>query len=82
MICQSKFNLTSHSFEDKGYFPVYFKDFQNFELNYASMRSAEYQKTFPPKFIIIIHNYANVWTIMQPIKITTQFSGSDVTGRH
>ena len=46
------------------------------------MPYAEYQKTVPPKFIIIIHNYANVWTIMQPIKITTQFSGSDATGRH
>ena len=46
------------------------------------MPSAEYQKTVPPKFIIIIHNYANVWTVMQPIKLTTQFSGSDVTGRH
>ena len=38
-----------------------------FELN-ASMpgvRSAKYQTTVPLKFLIIIHNYANVWTINQ-----------------
>ena len=26
------------------------------------------------KFLIIIHNYANVWTINHPMKITTRFS--------
>ena len=29
------------------------------------MRSAEYQPTIPLKFLIIIHNYANVYTINQ-----------------
>ena len=29
------------------------------------MRSTEYQITVPLKFVIIIHNYANVWTINQ-----------------
>ena len=27
------------------------------------MQSAEYQMTVPLKFLIIIHNYASVWTI-------------------
>ena len=31
-------------------------------LNF-SMRSAECQTTVPLKFLIIIHNYANVWKI-------------------
>ena len=38
-----------------------------FELH-ASMpgvRSAKYQTTVPLKFLIIIHNYANDWTINQ-----------------
>ena len=38
-----------------------------FELH-ASMpgvRSAKYETTVPLKFLIIIHNYANVWTINQ-----------------
>ena len=30
-----------------------------------SMQSAEYQTTIPLKFLIIAHNYANVWTINQ-----------------
>ena len=35
---------------------------QMFELNerMPGMRSAEYQATIPQKFVIIIHNYANV----------------------
>ena len=55
-----------------------------FELH-ASMpgvRSDEYQMTIPLKFLIIIHNHANVWTINHPIKITTRVLGSEVAGRH
>ena len=38
-----------------------------FELHasMSGMRSAEYQTTVPLKFLIIIHNCANVWTINQ-----------------
>ena len=72
--------VTQLSFEDKGNFAVYDKGCRNVELRESvpGMRSAEYQATIPLKFLIIVHNYANAWTI----KITTRFSGSDVTGRH
>ena len=43
------------------------------------MHSAECRTTVPLKFLAIIHNYANVWTIK---KVTTQFSGNNVTARH
>ena len=47
------------------------------------MRSAEYRKTVPLKFLIMYtHNYANVWMITEKIKITSRFSGSNVTQRH
>ena len=38
-----------------------------FELHASMppMRSAEYQATIPLKFLRIIHNYANIWTINQ-----------------
>ena len=75
--------VTQFSFEDEGNFAVYDKGCRNVELQESvpGMRSAEYQTTIPLKFLIIVHNYANkpanVWTI----KITTRFSGRDVTGR-
>ena len=47
MILCSSFNLTFHSFKNKGNFAVYDKDCGNFELH-ASMPGI---------------NYANVWTI-------------------
>ena len=46
------------------------------------MRSAEYQMTIPLKFFIIIHNYANVWTINQSKSLPGFRVVSDVTGRH
>ena len=60
----SSFNLTSQTFEDKGYFAVHEIDCRHFALQ-ASMRSAEYDMTVALKLLIIIHNYANVWTINQ-----------------
>ena len=38
-----------------------------FELHASMppMRSAEYQVTIPPNFLIIIHYYVNIWTINQ-----------------
>ena len=71
--------VTQFSFEDEGNLAVYDKGCRNVELQESvpGMRSAEYQTTIPLKFLIIVHNYANVWTI----KITTRFSGRDVTGR-
>ena len=36
------------------------------------MRSAECQTTVPLKFLIIIHNYANVWTINRLKKLPEQ----------
>ena len=59
------------------------KIIEMFELHASMppMRSAEYQATIPLKFIIIVHNNANLDN--QPIKITTRFSGSsDITGWH
>ena len=43
------------------------KIIEMFELHASMppMRSAEYQATIPLKFLIIIHNYANVQTINQ-----------------
>ena len=41
------------------------------------MRSAEYQTTIPLKFLIIIHNYANDWTINQ----SKSLPGFRVVGR-
>ena len=43
-------------------FKIKIKLIEMFELNERMpvMRSAEYQATIPPKFFIIIHNYANV----------------------
>ena len=72
------FNFSSHSLEDEGNFTI--KIVEIFELH-ARMRSAEYQTTVPLKVPIVIHNYANALD-NQPIKITTRFSASDVTGRH
>ena len=48
-------------------FKIKIKLIEMFELNerMPGMRSAEYQATIPLKFLIIIHNYANVWTINQ-----------------
>ena len=48
------------------------------------MRSAEYQTTTPLKFLTIIHNYANVWTINQSIilpgfRVVTSLDG--INGR-
>ena len=40
------------------------------------MRSAEYQTTVPLNFLITVHNYK---LDNQPIKITTQFSGTKTT---
>ena len=43
------------------------KTIEMFELHASMppMRSAEYQATIPPKFLIVIHNYANIQTINQ-----------------
>ena len=46
------------------------------------MQSAEYQATIPLKCFIIIHNYANVWTINQSKSLPGFRVLSDVTGRH
>ena len=62
LIFHSSFKLTSHTFEDEGYFAVQDIDCRHFALQ-ASMRSAEYEMTVALKLLIIIHNYANIWTI-------------------
>ena len=59
MIPHSYLNLAIHCLEDKGYFIVYDKDRQNL----CTKAFQVYQTTVPLKFLIIIHNYANVWTI-------------------
>ena len=46
------------------------------------MRSVEYQATIPLKFFIIIHNYANVYTINQSKSQPRFLVAGDVTGRH
>ena len=55
-----------------------------FELHEVmpGIRSAEYQATSPLKFFIIIHNYANVYTINQSKSLPGFRVLSDVTGRH
>ena len=55
-------NLVSKTRSDKGSFAVYNKDCRIFELHASMppMRSAEYKATIPLKFLIIIHNYANI----------------------
>ena len=52
------------------YFAVYDKDCRNFELH-ASMRSPENQMTVLRKFLLMIHNHVNVWTI----QIVTSLDG-------
>ena len=64
LIFHSSFNLTSHTFEDEGYFAVHDIDCRHFAFH-ASLRSAEYEKTVALKLLIIIHNYANIWPIIQ-----------------
>lgn len=64
LIFHSSFNLTSHTFEDEGYFAVYDLDWRHFGFH-ASLRSAEYEMTVALKLLIIIHNYTNIWPINQ-----------------
>ena len=63
MILHSWLNLTIHSFEDKGNFSVYDEDCRNF----LTPREHAFHETRPVKFLIILHNYANVWTINQSL---------------
>ena len=46
------------------------------------MRSAGYQATIQLKFFIVIHNYANVWSINQSKSIPGFRVVNDVTGQH
>ena len=56
---------------------------ETFELNerMPGMRSAEYKRTIPLKFFIIIHNYANVQTVNQSKTLPGFRVVNDVTGR-
>ena len=65
-------------------FKIKIKLIEMFELHkrMPGMRSAEYQVTVPLKFFIIIHNYANVWTINQSKSLPGFRLVSDVTGRY
>ena len=68
MTLHSQFNLTIHSFEDKGNFTGYgikIVCIFYFHASMPSMWSAEYQTKIPLKFLIIIHDYANIWAINQ-----------------
>ena len=62
-------SIQHFSFEDKGNFAIYDKDqiIETFEFHASKpgMWSAEDQATIPLKFLIIMHNYTNVWTINQ-----------------
>ena len=68
MILHSQFNLASKT-RAILLFKIKIKFIEMFELHerMPGMRSAEDQATIPPKFFIIIHNYANVYTINQSI---------------
>ena len=71
MTLHSQFNLTIHSFEDKGNFTGYgikivcIFYFHASIAHRPSMWSAEYQTKIPLKFLIIIHDYAIVWALNQ-----------------
>ena len=62
-----QYYLTIRSLEDKGNLLFTIKIVEIIELHASvpSMRSADYKTTVPLQFLIIIHNYANVWTINQ-----------------
>ena len=81
MILHSQFNLAfQFRRPDRAILLFTIKIMEMFELHRSipPMRSTEHQATIPLKFLITIHNYANVLTI----KVTTRFLGSDVTGGH
>ena len=62
------------------------KIIEMFELHTSmpGMQSAEYQMTIPLKFLIILSTHMQLCECLdnQQIKITTQFTGRDVTGQH